>query len=266
MDPVGDARAVEIRRTRVVGFITLALVLLVTALWEGDRLRENLFDLYQRLQPRTIVSLRARIVEIDEVSLARYGPWPWPRSRLARLVQDIFARRALAIGFDMIFAEADRNSAAQFLRNYTAVPPNAAAALAALPDPDQRFAATIGRLPVVLVRAGVGGGKNAGNQDPAKIPIAALFTGNPAPSGLLSFPKVITNLPALDEAAAGHAVLNGPPDADGILRRVPIVALVGGRPTPSLALEMLRVATDAREALTCCSRPVTFLAAGGASL
>ena len=49
-------------------------------------LRNSLFDQYQRWHPRDEVSAPVRIIDIDEASLARLGQWPWPRTRLADLV------------------------------------------------------------------------------------------------------------------------------------------------------------------------------------
>ena len=53
-------------------------------------LNNLVFDLYQRLDqrvwdPRTPV----RIVDIDEESLVRIGQWPWPRTVIAEIVQQL---------------------------------------------------------------------------------------------------------------------------------------------------------------------------------
>jgi len=161
---------------------------------------------------------------------------------MARLTRGIVERGALAVGFDMVFAEPDRNAAARFVREFQDMPAGLRDALGKLPDPDRAFAATISRRPVVLGRAGVRG---AGAQDPAAVPIEATFTGDRPPAGLLSFAGVISNIPEFDAVAAGHAVFNAQPDSDGVVRRVPLLVRVGGRPTPTLSLETLRVAIGA---------------------
>ncbi len=53
--------------------------------WIVTELQERTFDAYQRLQPRTYADFPVRIVDIDEASIAAYGQWPWPRSRLAAI-------------------------------------------------------------------------------------------------------------------------------------------------------------------------------------
>ena len=58
------------------------------------RLRDALFDAYQRLLPRERISAPATIVEIDEETLADYGQWPWPRTRVAELDRAHLGARA----------------------------------------------------------------------------------------------------------------------------------------------------------------------------
>jgi adenylate cyclase len=74
----------------------LALVLLIAlsglALWLADpiplqSLRLAQFDQFQRWHPRPATPAAVRIVDIDEASLKAYGQWPWPRTRVAELVQ-----------------------------------------------------------------------------------------------------------------------------------------------------------------------------------
>ena len=50
------------------------------------------------------------IVDIDEKSLQQYGQWPWPRYRVAILLDKLRDLGASSIGLDMMFAEEDRTS------------------------------------------------------------------------------------------------------------------------------------------------------------
>lgn len=193
--------------------------------------------------PRTVTRLPARIVAIDERALAAIGPWPWPRPWLARLQQAAFDRGALAIGFDVVFAEPDRYGGDRLTRVYPGLSPEALAALAALPDPDAVFADSIARLPVVLGRVAVPEGGSPGPADSLPLGAEMLVDGLP-PGRLLRFPAALSAVTPLDEAAAGHGLLNGVPDRDGVVRRVALVAEVGARIMPSLAMELLRVALD----------------------
>jgi adenylate cyclase len=78
-------------------------------------------------------------------------------------------------------------------------------------------------------------------------PIPSLFSfaelgGDPRPM-LSSFPDSVRSLPVLEAAAAGTGLVTVTPEHDGLVRRVPLVASVDGRLVPTLAIEMLRVAT-----------------------
>ena len=75
-----------------------------------NRMRNALFDQYQRWQPRADLPAPVRIIDIDEASLQRLGQWPWPRSRLAQMVERLGASQVAAIGFDVMFSEPDRTS------------------------------------------------------------------------------------------------------------------------------------------------------------
>ena len=53
----------------------------------------------------------------------------------------------------------------------------------------------------------------------------------------------IQNIETLRKAAAGQAIFSLAPDRDGLVRRVPALISAGDVIVPSLALELLRVAT-----------------------
>ena len=59
--------------------------------------RRFLFDGYQRAFPRKRSSYPVTIVGIDERSLTTIGQWPWPRNRMAQLVEAIGSYQPAAI-------------------------------------------------------------------------------------------------------------------------------------------------------------------------
>ena len=59
--------------------------------------------------------------------------------------------------------------------------------------------------------------------------------------------NVVCNLPELARAAGASGFMNAAPDADGILRRVPLVMEFDGRVYPSLALAATMAATGSRD-------------------
>lgn len=73
---------------RVVGLLLL-LDFLFLRLWDPqpvEALRNAVFDVYQKVLPRTSPAERVAIVDVDETSLKELGQWPWPRTVLAGLV------------------------------------------------------------------------------------------------------------------------------------------------------------------------------------
>lgn len=204
-------------------------------------LRNSVFDQYQRWAPRVYQPAPVRIVDIDDASLARLGQWPWPRTRLAELTRRLQDAGAAAISFDVIFAEPDRTSPEAMLRLWQ---PGAALrdGIAALPDHDAVFAASIGRGGVVLGHAMTRTGK-----PPAVLvrPWRQVDVG-PSPLPFLHpFQGSVTALPALQQAAAGNGAITFVPDPDGVVRRVPMLLRLGDQAVPSLVAETLRVGQGA---------------------
>ena len=70
------------------------------------------FDQYQRWKPRPYAfDQPVRIVAIDDELLKRLGQWPWPRERLAALVDALKRAGVASVSFDFLFAEKDRGDA-----------------------------------------------------------------------------------------------------------------------------------------------------------
>lgn len=201
-------------------------------------LRNATFDQYQRWQPRDIRDSPVRIVDIDETSLQRLGQWPWPRTRMAELVTRLQQAQAAAIVFDIVFAEPDRTSP-QTILNLWQVPANTRQQLSHLPDHDQVLAKTLSHGGVVLgfaldrppapSAAPAAKGRYA-MLGASALPFLHAFTGATAP------------LPALINATTGLGTITFIPDADGIVRKVPLLVRQGDTLQPSLFAEALRVA------------------------
>ena len=58
------------------------------------------------------------IVDIDEDSLSTYGQWPWPRTLLADLLTRLYEWQVAAVAFDVVFAEPDRASPNEAVKNF----------------------------------------------------------------------------------------------------------------------------------------------------
>ena len=65
------------------------------------------YDFKMSLRDTRPVSGQVVIVAIDEHSLKREGRWPWPRTRLAKLVDKLTESGAAVIGLDFFFPESE---------------------------------------------------------------------------------------------------------------------------------------------------------------
>lgn len=206
-----------------------------------ERLRLAAYDALQRTAPRAAGGLRVRVVDIDEESLARHGQWPWPRTLVADLVCALQDLGAGAIALDMVFAEPDRTSPSRLVPDWgrrfgfrPAEPDRP------LPDHDAVLAAAFARGRVV---AGFGLLPRENGRFPEHLPAIAAIGGDPL-STVQRFEGTVPNIAALDAAASGHGSFTIPAGSDEIIRRLPLLAGVGGRLVPSLVLEALRVLQD----------------------
>jgi adenylate cyclase len=206
-----------------------------------EELRVRTFDTFQVIDPRVKTARPVRIVNIDEKSLAKFGQWPWPRTRVADLVTNLTRLGAVAIAFDIMFAEPDRLNpamAADTLRN---LDEETRTKLRALPSNDDILADAMRQSRVVLGETGL---PYVLAELDKELPVTGLaMLGEDPQRFMLNFPGLLRSTPALEAAAAGRGLLTIWTERDGIVRRVPVIMQAQGVTMPSLSFEMLRVAT-----------------------
>ncbi|PKN34053.1 MAG: adenylate/guanylate cyclase domain-containing protein [Deltaproteobacteria bacterium HGW-Deltaproteobacteria-19] len=203
-------------------------------------LRNAVFDQYQRWHPRVYQPAPVRIIDIDEESLKRIGQWPWPRTRVADLIERLQQSGTAAIGMDIIFAEPDRTSPKSMSATWN-LPADIQRRLESIPDHDEVLGQTLRRSRVIL-------GFAAEREGPVR-PIPArpfrfVFSGESPLPFLHPFESSITSIPLLENAATGNGALTFIPDSDGVVRRVPLAVRLKDQVMPSLIAESLRVGQD----------------------
>lgn len=218
-----------------------ALTLFVAFSPHANALRHATFDAYQRIFPLQRDGARVVVVLIDENSIAGVGQWPWPRTRLAELMDRIAEQKPLAVGLDLFFAEADRFSPATIAQELPLMPAVVARALDEMPTNDNQFAQSLRGAPVVL---GIGLDREPDPRflDPPRA--APVRSRDQALAGLATYKGYIGNIRELDQAATGRGFMNSGAQ-DQVVRAAPLLANVNGAIVPSLALETVRVAADA---------------------
>ena len=226
----------------------LALAVLVLIRWFDPSFvelsREKVFDLYQELHPRQPATDDVVVVEIDELSLKDIGQWPWARHRLASLIATIAPAGPRAIGLDVIFSEADRQSPENAIREWVFLDEAQSAELeswiAAWSTNDELLGeSTAFGIPVVISALGINPKFDIiGPADPP--------SGGSAPSFLGEVLDKFITIQPLPAGIDGSAALRGianivPSDDDGIVRKGNLLFWVDEGVRLSLALEMLRV-------------------------
>jgi adenylate cyclase len=203
--------------TLVRSAIAVAALLITAALQWGDigagRQIDNwLRDRYTLLRASPLPENRILVVDIDETSLERY-PWPWPRARMAEMVEALMAGGARGVALD-ILQEKPADGAG-----------------------DMRIAMLARHAPLVVpqlfdfgeredaLRGGVLAGGVAGKPDGA----------------VTAFGYIANHAGLAQSAHFGN--IGFAPDSDGVLRQVPMYTAYDGR----------NYATLARALFDCCA-------------
>ncbi len=75
-----------------------------------DGLNFRMLDVFFNVRGPVKPTGQVIIVDVDDKSLTEMGQWPVPRTEIARLIRNMKADGVRVIGFDIVFAEPDRNS------------------------------------------------------------------------------------------------------------------------------------------------------------
>ncbi len=184
---------------------------------------------------------RVVIVDVDEHSLSTIGQWPWRRDRIGELIARLREMGAATIALDIVFAEPDRYGDS----GGSDEPPNASARHTS----DEVLAATLREGRVVLGHAMRFDNAPAGSAcvlHPVE-PVLLQRGEETDTAEYFHATGVVCNLPILAQASGASGFMNAAPDADGILRRVPLLIELDGRVYPSLALAATMAASGSRD-------------------
>lgn len=171
---------------------------------------EWLRDHFIRLHASSEPEPRIVVVDIDEPSLKTYGPWPWPRTRIAALAENLLSTyEARGVALDMVLPErADTEGDARL----AVLAQHGPVVTAQVFDYVAR--------PIPLRVGQVAGGSPAAARSQA--PVASGFIGNHAG---LAQASMVGNIGFV-------------PDKDGVIRRLPMLTLFEGRQYPALSLAL----------------------------
>lgn len=218
-------------------------------------LTNRVYDTFLRSSHNVEPSSIPVIIDVDEKSLRQYGQWPWPRYRIAFLLDKLRELGATSISLDMLFAEDDRISV-QVIENELfrdlGVKVEIRGIRPEFRNNDRSLADALSRGNVILGYQFLFE-RDSGSDDSLfhPLPLSRLRQGprEKEASPFLNASGVVGNLKILSRAAAGSGFLNASPDSDGILRRVPLIIEHRGIFYPSLGLASLLRSLDIHEVL-----------------
>ena len=169
----------------------------------------NYFD--QLIVSQEPVENNIYVAEIDEAALELYGQYPFPRNIYSDIIKDLYNRGAGLVVWNVMMPEPDRFGG------------------------DVELSETMLALPVILASRPSDKTKN----QPIN-PGAAIINSDYLDT-ILPYGGIIANIPILENNSVGAGIVSTEPEIDGVVRRMPTVAVVDGVLYPSLALETLRV-------------------------
>ena len=215
-----------------------------------DRVESWLYDAWLKQSAQAGIDDRVTLLDIDEKSLQEIGRWPWSRDKMVVLLDRLFDQyQVAAVGFDVVFGEADTssglNSLTRLAQTAFAANRDFSAALARLKpelDYDARCAEALAERPVTLgyyfIPSGMGVIRT-GSLPPPVLPADAfgefkLEVAEPTGYG--------ANLPQFQRAAQAAGFFNMLADDDGTARRMRMVLPFDAGLHLSLSASTLRLA------------------------
>jgi adenylate cyclase len=206
-----------------------------------QRLEWLAYDLRLRLFIPDKIELDPRIViiDIDEKSLRQEGRWPWSRATIAKLTDRVFEHGALILAMDVVYAEEFRSPVEDWLDFVDDETRDAL--LDKIPleklfkSQDQVLAESFIDRDVVMGFTFTNDTGPPKGQLPEPLPFPEEFTEQ------LIVPEIgsyVANIDLLQESARAGGFFSIIPDADGVIRRAPMLMQHEGRIYGSLSLEV----------------------------
>lgn len=180
------------------------------------QLNEGLRDIFLRLAASESSENRVVIIDINDEDLRLLGPWPWPRSRIADMVEILLTDHgARAVGLDIVFPEASADDI----------------------EGDIRLAHLAQYGPVALAQVL--------DYTPRTVPLKQGVLAGPAGilgnhPGIAAHGFIANHEGMLQARCVGNIGFR--PDADGVLRHIPMKSEFQGQSYLHLALSLLTCA------------------------
>ena len=169
------------------------------------------------------------IAAIDDAAAARLGRWPWPRTKIAELIDRLSQAGARIIAVDAVFLPAAAEQAS---------------------GNDRALGEAVQRAGNVLLPFYFTLGKSKGEKKRGEIPASVLssaFLLFDDPQKLSDFPppageEIFVSVPEIVRGARGMGHINVLPDADGKVRWDPLIIQYNGQSYPAFSIQVAAAA------------------------
>jgi len=195
--------------------ISLSMILVLCGIrftdpWFLDMVRLKAMDQHQRNQESMTLS-NLVTVEINNQTIRKMGQWPWDRNRVSNQIIKLYQAGASIVVVPILFADPDRFGK------------------------DAVLARTLKRTPTVI-------GQIPTNDNSASGVVRGVASiGADWKPWVYNYSGVIGPIPELAESVNAVGMMVIAPEADGVVRRMPLVVAVDGKLYPSMSMEILRM-------------------------
>ena len=196
--------------------ISLSVILILCAIhftdpWFLDMVRMKALDQHQRNQDQQSLS-NLVTVEINNETLQKKGQWPWDRNSLSVEIIKLYQKGAALVVLPILFADEDRFGK------------------------DDILARTLKRTPTVIGQIPINKMDNSG------VTRGVATVGKSWKGWVYQYLGAIGPIPLLAESAHAVGMMIIAPEADGVVRRMPLVIAIEDKLYPSISMEVLRMA------------------------
>jgi adenylate cyclase len=198
-----------------------------------NSVRDMFFNYRGTIEPKN----KILVIDIDEKSLDRFGQYPWDRTILGKIIENLTNAGVSIIGLDVMFPENDRTSPHRFAEKLNIQ--------GDFINNDLIFGEIVSKTPTILGYTFDMNSKDFIERETPMIPATFIEKGLTTDNDFMIKAKdIILNIPEIQENSYSSGFFNNTADNDGMIRQVPLVIKYNDEIFPSLALEIYRVVSN----------------------
>jgi len=212
MQCLSDARKLNMKKW----IVSLSVILVLCGIrftdpWFLDMVRLKAMDQHQRNQTTQILDTTVTI-EINNETIRQRGQWPWDRETLGNEIIKLYQAGASLVVVPILFADPDRGGKDAFFADMLKQTPT-----------------IIGQIPT-------------NDRSASGVVRGVASVGADWKPWVYQYSGAVGPIPELANSANAVGMMIVAPEADGVVRRMPLVVSVDGVLYPSISMEVLRMA------------------------